>query len=79
MRLASAKSGPRKNRDRDSRSKWTSAIENRDWCGVLLAMGEAHRDGRGAATYDGKMIDLASLREAESVVRKADEISARNR
>ncbi len=55
-----------------------SAAEVERAQGVLLAMGEAHRDGRGAATYDGKMIDLASLRQAEGVVRKADEISARS-
>jgi malyl-CoA/(S)-citramalyl-CoA lyase len=55
-----------------------SAAELERARGVLLAMGEAHRDGRGAATYDGKMIDLASLRQAEGVVRKADEISARS-
>jgi malyl-CoA/(S)-citramalyl-CoA lyase len=45
---------------------------------ILRAMEEAHRDGRGAVTYDGKMIDLASLRQAEGVVRKADGISARS-
>ena len=47
--------------------------------GILVAMEDAHRDGQGAVTYDGKMIDLASLRQAEGVVRKADEISARTR
>ncbi len=45
--------------------------------GILLAMEDAHRDGQGAVSYNGKMIDLASLRQAETVVRKAGEISAR--
>lgn len=56
-----------------------SATEVERARGILLAMEDAHRDGRGAITYDGKMIDLASLRQAEGVVRKADEISARTR
>ncbi len=41
-------------------------------------MEDAHRDGRGAVSYDGKMIDLASLRQAETVMRKANEISAKS-
>lgn len=45
--------------------------------GILVAMEDAQRDGRGAVSYEGKMIDLASLRQAETVVRKADEISTR--
>jgi len=54
-----------------------SATEVERARGILLAMKDAHSDGRGAVCYDGKMIDLASLRQAETVVRKADEISAR--
>ncbi len=45
--------------------------------GILRAMEEAQRDGRGAVSYEGKMIDLASLRQAETVVRKANDISAK--
>jgi len=45
--------------------------------GILSAMEDAHRDGLGAVSYQGKMIDLASLRQAETVVRKANEISAK--
>jgi malyl-CoA/(S)-citramalyl-CoA lyase len=45
--------------------------------GILLAMEDAQRDGRGAVSYNGKMIDFASMRQAEVVVQKADEISAR--
>ncbi len=45
--------------------------------GILSAMEEAQRDGPGAVSYEGKMIDLASLRQAETLVRKANDISAR--
>ena len=45
--------------------------------GILLAMEEAQRCGQGAVSYNGKMIDFASLRQAETVVRKSDEISER--
>jgi malyl-CoA/(S)-citramalyl-CoA lyase len=46
--------------------------------GILRALEDAQRDGRGAVSYEGKMIDLASLRQAENLMRKANEISARN-
>ena len=45
--------------------------------GILDAMEEAQRDGQGAVSYEGKMIDLASLRQAETLVRKARDISAK--
>jgi malyl-CoA/(S)-citramalyl-CoA lyase len=45
--------------------------------GILDAMSEAHSEGRGAASFEGKMIDLASVRQAETMVRKAEEICAR--
>ena len=45
--------------------------------GILRAMEEAQRDGQGAVSYEGKMIDLASLRQAETLVRKANDISAK--
>ena len=43
--------------------------------GILQAMEDAQRAGRGAVSYEGKMIDFASIRQAEVVVRKADEIA----
>ena len=43
---------------------------------ILAAMAEAQRDGRGAVALDGKLIDLASIRQAEVLVKKAAEISA---
>ncbi|MEF8833761.1 MAG: CoA ester lyase [Halofilum sp. (in: g-proteobacteria)] len=45
---------------------------------ILEALEEAARAGRGAAQIDGKMIDAASARMAENVVRAADAIAARS-
>jgi malyl-CoA/(S)-citramalyl-CoA lyase len=44
---------------------------------VIAAMEEAKSEGRGAVSVDGRMIDLASIRQADVLVRKADEIAAR--
>jgi malyl-CoA/(S)-citramalyl-CoA lyase len=46
--------------------------------GILRAMEDAQRDGQGAVCYEGRMIDLASVRQAEILVKKAAEISARD-
>jgi citrate lyase subunit beta/citryl-CoA lyase len=45
---------------------------------ILDELAEAQREGRGAAQLDGKMIDAASARMAENVVRSADAIAAKN-
>jgi citrate lyase subunit beta/citryl-CoA lyase len=45
---------------------------------ILEALDEAARAGRGAAQLDGRMIDAASARMADSVVRMADAIAARS-
>lgn len=39
---------------------------------ILLAMDNAKERGSGAATLDGKMIDYASVRQAEMLVKKAE-------
>ena len=44
---------------------------------ILVALDEAARAGRGAAQLDGRMIDAASARMAENVVRMADAITGR--
>ena len=44
---------------------------------VLAAMQEAQQSGVGAATLDGRMIDVASVRQAEAIMRKAEAIAAR--
>jgi malyl-CoA/(S)-citramalyl-CoA lyase len=43
---------------------------------ILAAMAEAKRDGRGAVALDGRLIDIASIRQAEVLVRKAEAIGA---
>jgi malyl-CoA/(S)-citramalyl-CoA lyase len=44
---------------------------------ILEAMAEAEKEGKGAVTLDGRLIDLASIRQAEALVAKADQIAAR--
>jgi malyl-CoA/(S)-citramalyl-CoA lyase len=43
---------------------------------ILGAMQEAGAKGQGAVTLDGRMIDIASIRQAETLIRKADAIAA---
>lgn len=43
---------------------------------VLAAMDEAKRSGAGAVALDGKLIDLASIRQAEVIVKQAEMIAA---
>jgi malyl-CoA/(S)-citramalyl-CoA lyase len=43
---------------------------------VLAAMQEAQQSGVGAVILDGRMIDVASIRQAEAIVRKADAIAS---
>ena len=42
---------------------------------ILDAMAEAQREGKGAVTLDGRLIDIASIRQAEAMVEKADRIA----
>jgi malyl-CoA/(S)-citramalyl-CoA lyase len=39
-------------------------------------MAEAEREGKGAVALDGRMIDVASIKQAEVMVRKAELIAA---
>ncbi len=39
---------------------------------ILEAMERAQREGSGAVTLDGKLIDIASVRQAEVIVRQAE-------
>jgi malyl-CoA/(S)-citramalyl-CoA lyase len=43
---------------------------------ILEAMAAARADGKGAASLDGRLIDIASIRQAEALVAKADQIAA---
>jgi malyl-CoA/(S)-citramalyl-CoA lyase len=41
---------------------------------ILLAMDEAAKEGRGAVALDGRLIDAASIRQAQVMVDKAAQI-----
>jgi malyl-CoA/(S)-citramalyl-CoA lyase len=41
---------------------------------ILEAMAEAQKEGKGAVALDGKLIDLASIRQAQVLVEKAKQI-----
>jgi malyl-CoA/(S)-citramalyl-CoA lyase len=43
---------------------------------ILAAMAEAESAGRGAVSLDGRLIDLASIRQAQNLVATADRIAA---
>ena len=43
---------------------------------ILAAMEQAGREGRGAVSLDGRLIDIASIRQAEALVATADRIGA---
>ena len=43
---------------------------------ILAAMAQARKDGKGAVSQDGRLIDIASIRQAEALVAKADQIAA---
>jgi malyl-CoA/(S)-citramalyl-CoA lyase len=44
---------------------------------ILDAMEAARREGKGAVSLDGRLIDIASIRQAEALVAKAEQIAAR--
>ncbi len=43
---------------------------------IVAAMAQAARDGKGAVTLDGRMIDIANIRMAQRLLAKADAIAA---
>ena len=43
---------------------------------VLAAMEQARKEGKGAVSLDGRLIDIASIKQAEGIVAKADQIAA---
>ena len=43
---------------------------------ILVAMDEAAKAGKGAVSLDGRLIDYASIRQAEVLVKKAEQIEA---
>ena len=43
---------------------------------ILEAMAQAKREGKGAVALDGRLIDIASIKQAEVLVQKAARIAA---
>lgn len=43
---------------------------------ILSAMEEAQKSGAGAAVYKGRLVDIASIRQAQVIVRQAEMIAA---
>jgi malyl-CoA/(S)-citramalyl-CoA lyase len=43
---------------------------------ILEAMAEAERTGQGAAVYKGRLVDIASIRQAQVIVRQAEMIGS---
>jgi malyl-CoA/(S)-citramalyl-CoA lyase len=39
-------------------------------------MEQATREGKGAVSLDGRLIDIASIKQAEAMVKKAEQIAA---
>jgi malyl-CoA/(S)-citramalyl-CoA lyase len=44
---------------------------------ILKAMAQARAEGKGAVSLDGRLIDIASIRQAEALVAKAEQIATR--
>lgn len=42
---------------------------------ILEAMAQATREGKGAVSLDGRLIDIASIKQAETLVQKAEQIA----
>ena len=46
---------------------------------ILEAMEQGQKEGKGAVTLDGRLIDIASIKQAQALVAKADQIAAKGR
>ena len=46
---------------------------------IMEAMAQAAREGKGAVSLDGRLIDIASIRMAQALLAKADAIAASSR
>jgi malyl-CoA/(S)-citramalyl-CoA lyase len=44
---------------------------------IIEAMAQAAKEGKGAVSLDGRLIDIASIRQAEVLVTKAEMIASR--
>lgn len=46
---------------------------------IMEAMAQAAKEGKGAVSLDGRLIDIASIRMAEALIKKAESISSARR
>ncbi|MCK4939557.1 MAG: CoA ester lyase, partial [Rhodospirillaceae bacterium] len=44
---------------------------------IIEAMEQAQKEGKGAVTLDGRLIDIASIKQAEVVVKKAEIVASK--
>ena len=73
---ASGRSTPRRSRSRTRSSRPPTPRSNaRDR--ILQAMEEAAKEGKGAVSLDGRLIDAASIRMAENLMTKVEQMRAR--
>ncbi len=42
---------------------------------IIEAMAQAQKEGKGAVSLDGRLIDIASIKQAENLVKKAEQIT----
>jgi malyl-CoA/(S)-citramalyl-CoA lyase len=45
----------------------------------MEAMAQAAKEGKGAVSLDGRLIDIASIRMAEALIKKSESISSARR
>ncbi len=43
---------------------------------IIEAMEQAQKEGKGAVALDGRLIDIASIKQAEVMVKKAEQVAA---
>ena len=72
--------GYKEGTDRGREAAWDAATCKFDaqHGDIVVAMEKATAEGLGAVTLDGKLIDLASIRQAEGIVKQAEMISAQS-
>ena len=46
---------------------------------IMQAMEDAAKEGKGAVSLDGRLIDAASIRMAENLIRQVEQITSRSR
>ena len=42
---------------------------------IIAAMAQAQKEGKGAVSLDGRLIDIASIKQAENLVKKAEQVT----